>query len=97
MTTQDRLNKLEKARTAAEIERLAALDAFISSLTLEELETLARGTADDIRSGRLSGPDLVEYCRLSDTPDLDAWLETIPPLQPGDTELVKKILAAAPK
>jgi hypothetical protein len=93
MTARARLEKLEKAQ---QIAQTAAIDAWISALTDDELECLCRDTANEIRTGKMRGDELREYCRLSDTPNLTAWLESVPLPQPGDAEELARIMATAP-
>lgn len=93
MTTRTRLEKLERAKQA----QTAALDAWLDSLSGGDLECIGRDTARSIRCGELQGADLVEFCRQSDTPDLEAWLESVEPPRPGDAEKLARLMATAPE
>lgn len=94
MGKQARIARLEKAATARAEAQRAALEA----LDTQELECIVRGTAADIRAGRLAGADLAEYCRITrmdqEPGGLVAWLESIEAApQPGDGPKLKAIMA----
>ena len=97
MTPETRLEKLERAKRAKEALQKANLDAWLDSLPDGDLECVCRDTARSIRCGELQGDDLVEFYKLSDTPDPETWLESVEPPQPGDAEKLARLMAAAPE